>query len=490
MQMTIKERLYLLGKAFKGNFDLPADSVGLQLLKGIYPTAGGEPPVRTTQAHLNGYNTMPWLRTCASKVAYGVATADWKLYVRQSQQRKPVRDYTAQRIHGKARRAHLKSLHENGELREIETHPMLDFLNEGNTLFKGFSCRRMMQVSLDLVGEAFAIKERNALGAPVRSWPIPAHWVVDTPTPTDRNYRISFRGFQGLIPDSEVLYLRDPNPVHPYGRGSGTAQVLADELETHEYAGKHLKAFFYNRARPDFMVYPKSDGLSSTLQKGEVLRLEKDWTDKNQGFWRAFRPYFMSREVGIHEFQQNFQHMQMTELLRHERDTIIQVFGFPPELFGVLESSNRATIDAAELLFARWCVEPRLEFLRSELQANLVPDYDDRLILDYESPVAEDQEFQLKAMQAMTTTVRVNEWRELQGLDPIDGPEGEVFVKPGTMSITEKLEETAPPAPAPGAPGVPAGQEQLKPGRPVAAMLRDASDEDIQKLYEIAERLQ
>jgi hypothetical protein len=276
--------------------------------------------------------------------------------------------------------------------------------------------------------------------------------------------------------------------------------ALSDELETDEYASKHLKAFFYNRARPDFIVYPKADGISGGLKREEVMRVEKDFLDKNQGFWRAFRPYFMTREVGIHEFEQNFQHMQMIELLKHERDTIIQVFGFPPELFGILESSNRATIEGAELMFARWCVEPRLEFQRSELQAMLVPEYDERLILDYVSPVAEDKEFKLKVMVAMPTTVKVDEWREFQGLTPLEEKDGgENFIKPGTMSIVENLDPTPLPGMGPDGkplplptppldPNKPVGAPKPKP-KPVAAMLRHLTDDELVGLLNVSNRL-
>jgi HK97 family phage portal protein len=456
--MTFKERLYLMRKALQGTFDLPADSVGLNLLKGLYPSAGGEPPLRTTRATLDGYNTMPWLRAVTSKVGYAVASTRWCLYVKNKKTSgtgplKPVRDMTLQRAMGPERFALMRNARLNGELKEIEDHPLLDFLNDGNTIFKGFNVRRLLQISLDLVGEAFLIKERNPLGAPVRSWPIPAHWVTDTPVPSHPFYSISYKGLQGEIPESEMLYLRDPNPVHPYGRGSGTAMVLADELETEEYATKHIKAFFYNRARPDFIVYPKADGVSSTLQREEVLRVEKDWSDKTQGFWRAFRPYFMTREVGIHEFEQNFQHLQLIELKQHERDTIVQVFGFPPELLGIIENSNRATIEAAEMYFAKWALTPRLEFLRTELQARLVPEYDDRLILEYESPIQEDKEFSLKVMQAQPKAFSINEWRELAHKDPLDGDEGEQFMGPLNVEVVETLEEAEEPDPLMMEPG-------------------------------------
>lgn len=456
MNISLKERFWLARKAFTGYFtDLPQDGIGMELLKKIYPVAGGEPPVRTAKAHLDGYSSMPWVRALAGKVGYSVATAKWRLYVKQREKptggRTAVKDdqvISIQKSCGLARRKALDSLRNTGELKEIESHPLLDFLDNGNTLMKGFSIKKLAQISLDLVGEAFWIKERNPLGIPMRAWPLPAHWVIATPTPSQPTYRVSFRGFQGLIPETEVLYLRDPNPAHPYGRGTGLMMSVSDELEIDEYAAKHLKAFFYNRARPDFVVYPKSSPSTlGRLDPSEVRRLEKDWQDKNAGFWRAFKPYFMTTEVGVHEFQQNFQQMQYTEIRGQQRDICLNVWGVPPEILGVLEQSNRATIEAAEVFFGRWCVEPRLEFLRSELQALLVPEYDEgknRLILDYDSPVQEDKEYQAKILAQAPEVFTVNEIREMACLAPLDGPQGEVHLKRGTFSFVETLEEQDP----------------------------------------------
>jgi len=490
MNLSFKERLYLIGKAVSGQFNLPESSIGMKLLQSIYPSRGGDPPLRTTKNTLEGFNSMAWLRSCSNKVACSVASSRWRLYVRRSSG-KPVPARAIQRAFGLDRRKALEGLRAAGDVTEVEEHPFLDFMNEGNTVLKGFACRRLTQIGLDLVGEAFLLIERNALGAPIRQWPLPAHWVTDTPTPSHQFYKVNFRGFVGDIPATEVFRITDPNPVHPYGRGSGIAMALSDELETDEYASKHIKTFFYNRARPDFLVYPKEKGVSTGLDQTEVMRLEQDWMAKNQGFWKAYRPYFLTREVGVHEFQQNFANMQLIEILAHTRDTIIQTFGFPPELFGILESSNRATIEAAELLFARWCVEPRLEFQRTEWQEFVREQYDERLILDYDSPVQADKEFQLKARQAMVSTIRVNEWREMQGLQQLEGPEGEMFMKASAVTPVEKLEESDPvDAAQPDVPALP-GQAPGRPKpKPVAAgLLAQLSEGDLTKLYEIAGKI-
>ncbi|HEY7680404.1 MAG TPA: hypothetical protein VIC04_07770, partial [Terriglobia bacterium] len=112
------------------------------------------------------------------------------------------------------------------------------------------------------------------------------------------------------------------------------------------------------------------------------------------------------------------------------RDTVMQVEGLPPELQGVIENSNRATIDSADYLFARWTLVPRLEFLRATIQERLVPDYDERLILDYESPVAEDKEFHLKVAQAAPWSTMIDEWRAMRGEEPMPNDQGKVFMVP------------------------------------------------------------
>ena len=53
--------------------------------------------------------------------------------------------------------------------------------------------------------------------------------------------------------------------------------------------------------------------------------------------------------------------MTFTELRSFERDAIIQTFNVPPELVGVIENSNRATIEAALTIMAIQVIVPRLE---------------------------------------------------------------------------------------------------------------------------------
>ena len=440
---SFTDRLAVAAKALVGVFNEAAAKQAFGLLQGLFPGAAGAPPTRGARERAAAYADMPWLHAVADKVSSAVAAVEWQLkYVKPTGAARAVRVKALQRLGGsweahRARQARLKALRDVGELVEIAEHPLLDdVLDSGNEYMTGLAVRKTTALHWDLEGEAFWIKERSALadaraprGVPIGVWPIPPHWIMATPTPHHPFFRVSFRGWQGSIPETEILWMANPNPENPYGRGTGMARALADELETDEYAAGMTRSVFFNQARPDFLIYPKG---TDTWGPAERDRLEHDWRAGHEGFWRAMKARFMTREVGVHEFGGaagiSMRNLQMVQLREFERSMIIQVFGVPPEIMGIIESgASRATITQASYVFARWVLVPRLEAFRAVLQERLVPEYDDRLILDYVSPVEKDREFALEAHKATPWAWTVDEHRALVEDPPLDDGAGEVF---------------------------------------------------------------
>ena len=492
MNLSLPQRLFMLGKALTGNIDLKPGSMGYQLLKGAMPGAVGAPPNRGTQAHLQAYSTMPWVRAVASRVGHAVSATTWKLFALAKEP--PVEGQQTKWVTRKAiqfggshalRKSAITQARDQGVLREIEEHPLLDLLHEGNPIHSGMAIRKMSAVHRDLVGESFWLKDRGILtnGRTKQKlisqiWPLAPHWVLSTPTPTHQFYRVGFRGWQGWIPATEIIWFKDPDPAMPYWRGTGTSQALADELETDEYAAKYLKSFFYNHARPDIVITPK--GENASMNPSEMDRLEQQWNDQHQGFWRAFKPLFSNRPIDVTVLEANFRQLQMKDLRLHVRDICLQVWGVSPEILGVLENSNRATIDAADYLFSKWVIVPRLEDWRLDFQRQLVPEYDERLILDYESPVQEDKAFGKEVMAAIPDAFEIDEIRELIGKAPLEDDLGKAHLERGAVKRVMDWEEPAPePLLQPGIPGARPIPGQPKPPQLQAASIEALTDEQL-----------
>ena len=435
--LSWRERAHFVGRALAGRVDTSPSSMSAQILSRIYPGASTDPPKRGTHEFLAAYSTSPWLRAVESRISAATASVAWQLFT-VKREGKALQDRAIQRSTFANRKGLITDRERAGELVPILDHPFLTALDGGNSYMTGMNLRKLTQIYIDLVGESFWIKERNAVGAPIAFWPVPPDWIMSTPTPSQPFYRVSFGTWQEQIPQEEVLWMVDPDPVNPYGRGSGQSGAVADELDIDEFASKLVRSSFANRARPDLIISPK-DG--DAMLPAETQRLEQDWLNKHQGFWRVAKPYFATRQIDVHEISQDFQSLQMVPLRQHERDMILQVTGgIPPEMLGIVENSNRATIDAATLLMAEQVVIPRLEFQRSYFQEFLVRDYDERLIVDYVSPVREDIEAQAEALKATPWAATVNEHRQRAGLPPLeDEAEGKLHPIPMGVDFSETL---------------------------------------------------
>lgn len=450
-------RLRLAAKALTGVFTDESATQAFGLLSGLYPSGVGATPARGTKELLEAYGTMPWLRAVSSKIAEKVSATEWELYTPTSRRRERV----VQRAYGPERFKMIRKQVEDGKMRQLESHIFLDAMATANSYLIGAALVRLYQVHMDLVGEAFWIKERNAMGAPVAFWPVPPHWITSTPTVSNRVFKASFSGWGGDIPDTEIIWFVDPDPANPYGRGVGLGRALADELETDEYTARHTKMTFLNRARPDLIIWPeetKHDAGTTTRENAD--RMAEQWRAQHQGFWRAALPHFATRKLGVHELSQSFKELDLVPLRQFERDTIRQVYGVPPEMMGIIApGSARATIETGEYVFEKHVIGQRREFLRAYLQERVLPEYDDRLVLHYKSSVEEDREFLLKASGAASWALKVDEWRKLQGLPPLDDNKGQVHIMPTNVIPVSDPTVAPPSALPPVAPA--AGRETL-----------------------------
>lgn len=392
------------------------------LLAGVLPF--GTPPRRGTRELIMLYSASPWLRAIVGRVAASVADTDWQVLKVRDSQGKAIRPTTLQRAHGETRHKMLKRLQRDGQAKAEPQldHPMIEFLQAGNPVMSARTVHYLTQVYLELKGEAYWLIERwdsgPLQGLPRYAWPIPPYWVLMTPTVGNPSYRIGYNAWQVNIPETEIVAWVEPDPAQPYGRGAGIAQSLTDELSADEHASKLVESSLVNRNLPAAIVSMEGG------DKSEAERIKRDWSQKYRGVLKAFQTHFTNSKINVATLSQSFVDMQVLELRTQFRDNFLEAWGYPKELLGIMESANRSVVDVVDFFAEKHVTRPRREMWRQVLQHRLMPEYDERGLVEYVDTVPADREFQLKTMQARPAAFDDDEVRELAGYEPM--PEADV----------------------------------------------------------------
>ena len=123
------------------------------------------------------------------------------------------------------------------------------------------------------------------------------------------------------------------------------------------------------------------------------------------------------KDVGV-QFEQQF-----------SREEIAAAFGIPLTMLQLNEAS-RAGAEAGLYQYLRITILPKLLRIEQKLNERLCPLYDDRLILAFDNPVAEDRQLRLQEIETRLKSymTSINEERALDGLPPVSW--GDVPVMP------------------------------------------------------------
>lgn len=366
----------------------------------------GLAPRRGTKELLQAYRTHPWFHAVVHKIAGEVGGHPLELYRTAKPAARAERRYTRSAV-AYSPKASV----------EVESHQFLELLGNPNPVMSRGAFQYLVTAYLDTKGEVPVVVERGANGKPAQLWPVPPHWLLELPHRAFPFYRFSYLTWQRSIPEDDVIYLRHPDLEQPFGRGVGFGETLADELDVDEYATKHLKQWFFNRALPDVFLYV--EGIKNQAQAKEY---EEILRQKHGGRGKNNQVHVTNGKVDIKQLGSTFREQMLPELRTQERDIILQVFSIPPESMGILTNSNRSTIDAATYLLTKGVVAPRLAHQADAWTTFVRREWgDDTLTAGFCSPVPEDAEFSLRAMQAQPSLFTKNEWRALAGREPIEG---------------------------------------------------------------------
>lgn len=289
----------------------------------------------------------------------------------------------------------------DGDRVEVTSHAALDLWRKPNKYYTQQEFIESFQQHHELTGEAWWVIGRDTRSSiPLELWPVRPDRMAPVPDPETFLAGYVYTGPGGeRVPLGldDVVQLRRPNPVDPY-RGMGPVQSVLADLDASRYSAEWNRNFFINSATPGGIVE-----VDRVLGDTEFNQLRERWAEQHKGVANAHRVAIL--EAGMKWSERSFSQrdMQFVELRAVSREVIREAYAFPKPMLGTVDDANRANMEAAEVMFARWVLVPRLERIKQALNNDLLPLYGGTtrgFEFDYDNPVPEDRQLASQELTA------------------------------------------------------------------------------------------
>ena len=318
---------------------------------------------------------------------------------------------------------------------KVADHEIYDLFDDPCPTFRdltGWSIKYFIFACYVLVGEAYLLKVRSPNGKVVALLPLSPSWVVKTPTVNAEYWEVypfgTTSGNSIVVPTNDVIVFKDIDLLDPYGRGKGLSESIGDEIQSDEYASKYAKNLFFNDATPSAIIYAPN-GTKETADQ-----IKQSWLSKMAGLNHAKEPMVLTGEGSKFEkIASTPTELDFVNSRKFLRDSANEHYRIPPEIMGILQNSNRSTIDSADYLLNKNVLSDYLRMYERTMNTQLLwEDFDKErvYILRHENIITEDIEQKLKIVNEglRNGTITVNEWRTAMGYD-LDEKGGDVYLR-------------------------------------------------------------
>lgn len=290
----------------------------------------------------------------------------------------------------------------------------------------------------------------DEFGRPGELWPVPPHFFRKLPTPEEPFFTIRWWGESDDInvPAEEIIYFSNPDPTNPMLLSVGTAQSVDTEVNIDLAMSRFNDFYFKNFAMLGVIL-----GIPGYDENKEEI--DRAIEERRSGPENAFRTLIADSSVGnvtASNLAPALRDLNFQDGRKQTRDFIREGWQIPPERCGIIDNSNRSTIDGADYFQQSKNVLPRLKRRAQEYDLKLTPLFDDRnprlaewakkkrvrlprLRLWFTNPVTETAEHMLKVTTVgfRAGWMMLNEARMRHGLERVEN--GDVFFVP-TNNVT------------------------------------------------------
>lgn len=328
---------------------------------------------------------------------------------------------------------------------EVETHPLLDLLDQWNPEITNSDGIYILQSHRKLAGDAFLLKVRKGRQiVALRSLqPDKVELMFKKGTPDNPgvlagyHYKDSINGETIDIEYSpnDIIHFKIPNPSNPY-RGLGAVEALADTIDLDNLTNETTKKFFQNGAITNFVL-----STESKINDEQLKRLRAEMRADYGGASKAYKAMILGGGLKPVDISYTNKDMEFLGQLEWYRDKIMYGFGNTKASLGMVDDVNRASHQGSITEWLRNTVKPDMQSIVDTFNEFLVPEYGTNLVLGFCDPVPEDRTDDIAEVKDLYSVgvMTLNEARELIDLDPV--PEGDEFKAPAPSPLIDPKQD-------------------------------------------------
>lgn len=311
----------------------------------------------------------------------------------------------------------------DGKRIEVTSHKLLDLLARPNPEMSQGEFIEWLSAWLDLDGNSYIFTARN--GETIQElWPLRSDWVRVRPDESKARIIGGYlweNGKTGIALNlDEVIHIKNFNPKfydkNQMGKGLSTVSMARDFIVEDETIRGWNRSFFENGAVTTGVLKT-----SANLTEEQKTQLDAKWRRQYEGSNNANKTIILSGGLDWTPVQFSQKDLAFIEQRKLDRDDIFALFGVPKGLL-MSDDVNLANAKMALWVFTRFTVRPRLKKIEDMLNATLVKAFGDNLELEFDNPVPNDRELELKEYEmSVGKWMTPNEIRDIEGLPAIKG---------------------------------------------------------------------
>ena len=327
---------------------------------------------------------------------------------------------------------------------EARGHPYAELLRNPNDEMDPFLFWLWMSSTLNVYGEAFALKLRDGGGRPVKLLPWHPTAVHDEFVDGVRYWSITRGdGDRQPIRRRDFVHFRMYNPRVQH-RGMSPLEPLRDTLVNEYGARTASTAMWSHGGRPSMILkHPGSFRHDTTVQ-----RLRQQFADIHGGVENWAKPAILEEGMEAQVIQLSSEELQYIESRKLNREECCAAYDVPPPVVHILDRATFSNITEQMRSMYRDTMAPKLKLIESTLEVELrdgrmgrtdiPPDFSDTVYAEFlmDEVLRGDfeQRMSAKAQAIQTGQLTPAEARKMENLPFVEGSD-QLFINGAVVPL-------------------------------------------------------